>query len=347
MACVAVACVWLASPDRRAAARTLQEVAGTTIQAPDKLPFAEWLVGFREEALASGISQATVDLALSEIEPLPVVVERDRTQAEFVLPLDVYLKRRLSAKTVKTGRQMAREHRTVLRRVSARFGVPSAVIVSVWGLESTFGRFTGTRPTIVALATLAHDNRRASMFRAELIDALRIIDAGDVEAGNMTGSWAGAMGQPQFMPSSYLKYAVDFDGDGRRDIWRSRPDAFASIGNYLKEHGWKTGARWGRAVRVPKASEKKVAAAAPMRATGCAAERQMTMALPLSRWRALGVTAEARAPLPKSKTAASLVRAGSRSFLVYDNYEALLAYNCAHAYALSVALLSDRIAGGK
>ena len=240
---------------------------------------------------------------------------------------------------------MAAQHRAVLKRASSKYRVPSPVIVSVWGLESTFGRFTGTRPTIAALATLAHDNRRAAMFRSELIDALRIIDAGDVNLVNMTGSWAGAMGQPQFMPSSYLKYAVDADGDGRRDIWRSQADAFGSIANYLKEHGWKAGERWGRAVRVPKAVEGKVADAAPMRLQGCAAERQMTVPLPLSRWRSLGVTTEGRAALPKSKLPASLVRAGSRSFLVYENYESILAYNCAHAYALSVALLSDRVGG--
>jgi len=311
---------------------------------PDRAAFTEWLAGFRQDALKSGIRQATLDLALADLEPLPIVIERDRTQAEQVFSLDAYLKRRLTPKTVRTARRMAGEHRAVLRRIAPAYGVPAPVLISVWGLESTFGRFTGTRPTIAALATLAHDDRRSAMFRAELIDALRIVEAGDVEPARMTGSWAGAMGQPQFMPSSYLKYAVDFDKDGRRDIWKSQPDAFASIANYLKEHGWQKGERWGRGVRVPKAAEQKVAEAAPMRAEGCAAERQMTVPLPLSRWRALGVTTEGRAALPKSKLPASLVRAGARSFLVYGNYEALLAYNCAHAYALSVALLSDKVA---
>ena len=336
VACVAAACSW-------AAAAGQSQAGGAAQGTPDRPEFAAWLAGVRADALKSGISQATIDLALANLEPLPIVIERDRTQAEKVLPLDVYLKRRLDRKTVRTARRMAGEHRKVLKRIASAYGVPPGVVISVWGLESTFGRFTGTRPTIAALATLAHDDRRGAMFRAELIDALRIVDAGDVQPASMTGSWAGAMGQPQFMPSSYIKYTVDFDKDGRRDIWRSQPDAFASIANYLKEHGWRAGERWGRAVRVPKAAADKVNEAAPLRTEGCAAERQMTIPLPLSRWRALGVTTEARSALPKSKIAASLVRAGSKSFLVYGNYEALLGYNCAHAYALSVALLGDKI----
>jgi membrane-bound lytic murein transglycosylase B len=307
-----------------------------------KAPFEEWLKELRREALAKGISEATVASALGEVAVLPVVVERDRAQAEQVLPIDTYLKRRLDARTVRTARRMLREQRTLLRKVSAKFGVPSATLISVWGLESTFGRFSGIRPTVTALATLAYDNRRSDLFRAELFDALRILDRGDIELARMKGSWAGAMGQPQFMPSSYLKYAVDFDGDGRRDIWSSRVDTFASIANYLREHGWTKGQRWGRAVRLP-AKAAAIAAAAPMRVEGCVAERQMTVKLPLSRWRALGVRTETKQPLPRAAIEASLVRTGSRAFLVYGNYEALLAYNCAHAYALSVALLSDRL----
>ncbi|RPJ70451.1 MAG: lytic murein transglycosylase [Acidobacteria bacterium] len=343
VACGASACLWVVAVEARAA----RQGTGVVQVVPDRAAFTEWLAGFRQDALKNGISQATLDLALADLEPLPIVIERDRTQAEHVLALDVYLKRRLNPKTVKTARQMAAQNRAVLKRVSSTYGVPPPVVVSVWGLESTFGRFTGTRPTIAALATLAHDNRRAAMFRSELLDALRIVEAGDIEPARMTGSWAGAMGQPQFMPSSYRKYAVDFDKDGRRDIWQSRPDAFASIANYLKEQGWRRGERWGRAVRVPEAAEAKIAEAAPLRTEGCSAERAMTMPLTVARWRALGVTTEGRKALPKSKVTASLVRAGARSFLVYQNYESLLGYNCAHAYALSVALLSDRVAGAK
>ena len=306
----------------------------------EKAPFDDWLAALRQEALARGISQLTVESALAGVAALPVVVERDRTQAEQVLPIDTYLRRRVDARTVRTARRMLRQHASLLRKVTAKYGVPPSTLIAVWGLESTFGRFSGVRPTIPALATLAYDNRRSEMFRSELFDALQILDRGDIELARMKGSWAGAMGQPQFMPSSYLKYAVDFDGDGRRDIWSSRGDTFASIANYLHEHGWTKAQRWGRAVRLP-AKAAAIEEAAPLRVEGCVAERQMTVRLPLSRWRALGVRTEARQPLPRARIEASLVRAGARAFLVYGNYEALLAYNCAHAYALSVALLSE------
>jgi membrane-bound lytic murein transglycosylase B len=308
-----------------------------------KPPFAEWLADLRKEALSRGITEPTVEAALGGLEPLPIVVERDRTQAERVLPLDEYLKRRLNRKFVKTARERRRQQGPVLARVSARYGVPPGVLVAVWGLESNFGRFSGVRPTIASLATLAYDNRRAALFREELFDALRILDRGDVTVERMKGSWAGAMGQPQFMPSSYLRFARDFDGDGRPDIWRSLPDVFASIANFLKEQGWRAGGAWGRRVKVPAVSAAKLESVAPLRSSGCEAVRQMSEPLPLSRWRALGLKLQGREKSPPPSTPASLVRAGKNDFLVFDNYQALLQYNCAHAYALSVALLSDRL----
>lgn len=308
-------------------------------------PLDQWLAELRKEALQKGISQRTVDTALSNIQLLPVVVERDRTQAERTLAVDKYLKRRLDRKTVRTARTMAAFHAQLLSKVSRRYGVPSNVIVAVWGLESNFGRFSGVRPTIPALATLAYDNRRSVLFRQELFDALRILDRGDIDADHMRGSWAGAMGQPQFMPSTYLRFAQDFDGDGRTDIWRSEADAFASIANFLKQQGWQEGARWGRSVKVPAVAQAKIGEAVPLRAQGCEAVRQMSEAAPWSRWKAMGVRLEGGQKAPAAPTPASLVRAGSRNFLVFDNYQALLQYNCAHAYALSVALLSDLVRG--
>ena len=306
--------------------------------------FEEWLAALRAEALAKGISQRTVDTALGSLERLPVVVERDRTQAELTLTLDQYLKRRLPARIVRSAREMATTHRAELQRASVRYGVPRPFIVAVWGLESNFGRFQGVRPTVATLATLAYDARRGTLFREELFAALRILDSGEVEPEALKGSWAGAMGQAQFMPSSYLKWAVDADGNGRRDIWASRPDIFGSIANYLKEHGWTTGERWGREVRLGDKPASRVAAAVPMRLTGaCQAVRDMTEARPLSAWRELGVTQKNGAALPRADIAASLVRVDTHRFLVYRNYEALLAYNCAHSYALSVAFLAERI----
>ena len=217
-------------------------------------------------------------------------------------------------------------------------------MIAVWAVESNFGRFIGVRPTVPVLATLAYDPRRATFFRGQLFDALEILNRGDIEQASLKGSWAGALGQVQFMPSSYLKFAVDFDGDGRRDIWASMPDVFASLANYLAEHGWTGGERWGREVVVSKAARPRVSAAAPKRESGCRALRQMTEPLPLADWQKAGVRLRGGGALPKSTLNASLVDDGVRQFLVYPNYDVILAYNCAHSYALSVGLLSDAIA---
>lgn len=305
--------------------------------------FPAWLVGLRTEALGRGISPATLDRALGSLEPLPVVVQRDRAQAEFTLTLDAYLQRRLAPALVRDTRRAYARERRLLGNVSAAYGVPPHVIAAVWAIESNLGRFSGVRPTVQSLATLAWDGRRAAFFREELFAALAILDRGHIEHERLRGSWAGAMGQPQFMPSSYLRYAQDFDNDGRRDIWRSLPDVFASIAFYLKEQGWEEGGTWGREVTVPERAAGAVAAAAPPRVDGCRAAREMSEPLPLERWRELGVRSLGGTALPRADVIGSLVEAGDRRFLVYRNYEALLGYNCAHAYALSVALLAERL----
>ena len=276
-------------------------------------------------------------------EPEPTVIERDRTQAETILPLETYLDRQLRPAVIRTARQMFTRHRTVLDEIGTRYGVSPRLIVSIWGLESNFGRFTGVRPTIGALATLAWDPRRSTFFRGELLSAMEILDRGDIDVARMRGSWAGAMGQPQFMPSSYLKWAEDFDGDGRRDIWSTQSDVFASIANYLQAHGWKSGQTWGREVTVSREAARLIATDVARREGSCVARRDMTAALPMARWQELGVRLTSGAALPKTEFTASLVSGTTRHFLVYDNYDALLDYNCAHSYAVSVALLSNRI----
>jgi membrane-bound lytic murein transglycosylase B len=305
-------------------------------------PFDEWLVELRTEAEGRGISKALLDRAFSDLQPVEQILERDRTQAEFTLDLEAYLKRRLTPQMIRQARQMHSRHRAVLKKVEKAYGVPSQIVVSVWGLESNFGRFAGVRPTIPALATLAYDPRRSVMFRRELMTALEIVDRGDIELEKLKGSWAGALGQPQFMPSSYAEYAQDFDGDGRKDIWRSLPDVFASIAYYLKQHGWTPGVRWGREVKVASVQESAMLAI-PWREEGCRARRLMTQPRPLIEWRKMGVRTMANSLVPRVDLDASLVVAGRRHFLMYDNYEALLGYNCSHSYALSVALLADRI----
>jgi membrane-bound lytic murein transglycosylase B len=315
--------------------------------APQNTPaspgFDEWLAALRAEALSRGISQATVDLALTGLAPEPVIVARDRMQPEQTQSLDAYLAERLTPKIVAKARALAVEHAALLDRVRGRYGVPGPVMISIWAAESNFGQFTGARPIISALATLAYDPRRPALFRSELFEALRILDRGLVPIGELKGSWAGAMGQPQFMPSSYLKYAVDFDGDGRADIWTSEPDVFASMANYLKQSGWVEDERWGREVRIPRAAMTRIDRSVAMQRTGCRARREMTVWQPLSRWAQLGVTLPGGQALPAANVTAALVRGRQRHFLVYRNYQAILDYNCSNAYAISIGLLADRL----
>jgi len=307
--------------------------------------FAEFLAAVRDEAISHGIRPEIVEEALTHIEePLPIVLERDRAQAETVLSLETYIARRLTPKRIRTGRDMMARHRDLLARVADQYGVPARVIVAVWGVESEYGRLTGIRPTIAALATLAWDPRRSTLFRAELFRALEIVNRGDIDLAHLRGSWAGAMGQPQFMPSSYQQFAEDFNGDGRKDIWSTLDDVFASIGNYLKGHGWSSSETWGREVKVTPEVARRITNDVARRDGNCRAIRDMTVALPLKEWRALGVRLPNGAALPAADVDASLISGKARHFLVYRNYDALLEYNCANAYALGVALLGDRIA---
>ena len=319
-----------------------QELPPIAPVAPLPPPFDEWLATVREEALTRGIRPEILDAAFAGAAPVPQILDRDRSQAEFTLDLEAYLKRRLTTATVRTAQQMYTRHRTLLQRIGKQYGVNSRILVAVWGLESNFGRFAGVRPTIPTLLTLAYDPRRAAFFRAELFSALEILTRGDIELERLKGSWAGALGQPQFMPSSYLEYAQDFDEDGRRDIWSSQPDVFASIAYYMQRHGWTEGEAWGREIRIP-AAQRARALALPRRERGCRAARLMTPPRPLTAWRKEGFRTVSGQPLPASEMPASLVQAGTRSFLLYSNYDALLGYNCAHTYALSVGLLADRL----
>jgi membrane-bound lytic murein transglycosylase B len=304
--------------------------------------FEEFLAGVRAEALKRGISEATLDRALNGLQPEAVVVARDRAQPELVQSLDEYVERRLSARTIATAREMAAHHTKLLRRVDEKYGIQPALMIAIWGLESNFGKFTGSYSTISALATLAYDGRRP-LFRSELFAALAIVEQRKIEPAELKGSWAGAMGQPQFMPSSFLKHAVDFDGDQAIDIWTSTPDVFGSMANYLQNAGWRDGERWGREVRITKSVMAKVERSVGMRAGGCRAVRELSTARPLDTWRELGVTLTNGNALPKADMSASLVRGQKRHFLVYRNYEAILSYNCSNSYAVSVGLLSDRI----
>ena len=307
-------------------------------------PFDIWLADLIHEANDKGFNDTLLQDTLVGIEPLPRVIQADRSQAELNPGLGRYLSTRLTRTNITRGREQAKEHRALLSRIEKEYGVQRRFILAIWAMESRYGRITGREPIFRALATLAWEPRRADYFRGELFNALTMVQRKDIEAKTMTGSWAGAMGQTQFMPSSYLKYAVDFDKDGRRDIWTSVPDALASIANYLKGYGWKEGETWGREVKVSAAAREKVTDDVKMRTEGCFAIRNMSEPRKLSDWSKFGVRRVNGSALPKSSMTASLVTTGDkRTFLVYRNYEAILGYNCAHYYALSVALLADRL----
>jgi membrane-bound lytic murein transglycosylase B len=306
--------------------------------------FEQWLDTLLAEARERGYSDELLQQTLVGLTPLERVIKADRRQTESVLTFEDYVRRRIAPEVVRRGRDLAAEHHELLRRIHQTYGVPPSIVLSVWANESRFGLVAGDVPVFQALATLAWEPRRAPYFRGELFHALSIVADGHIEAASMVGSWAGAMGQPQFMPSSYLAYAVDFDGDNRRDIWTSHADTFASIANYLKAHGWQADEPWGREVTMTSAVAGRVARAVKARGAGCRAMRAMTEPVSAATWQRLGVRGADGEALAAAAPPAALVRAGQRRFLVHGNYDALLRYNCHHHYALAVALLADRIA---
>ncbi|WP_428251753.1 lytic murein transglycosylase [Halomonas sp.] len=295
--------------------------------------FDAWLARFRREARAEGISAATLERALASLRYRPRVIELDRSQPEFVRPIWQYLDSAVSARRVTTGRQRLAEHRDTARRMEARYGVPAEVIVAIWGIESNYGGNFGDFSTLEALATLAYDGRRRDFARGELLAALRIIEAGDIAPERMLGSWAGAMGHTQFIPSSFAAYAVDGDGDGRRDIWGSIPDVMASTANYLARAGWQEGQPWGVEVTLPEGFDY--------------AQTELSHRRPARDWAALGVRPVDGGTLPAFDAAAVITPAGASgpAFLVGPNFRAILRYNNATSYALAVGSLADEIAG--
>lgn len=305
------------------------------IPAAANLGFDRWTQGFRKRALAQGISAATFDRAFRGIDYNTYVIEKDRNQSEFTKAIWDYLDSAVSDTRVANGRAALEQHRDLLERIEAAFGVDKGVVVAVWGLESSYGTHRGDTPLIEALATLAYDGRRGSFFESQLIAALRILQSGDVDPRNMTGSWAGAMGHTQFIPTSYLAYAVDFTGDGRRDIWADDPsDALASTAAYLARSGWRKGQPWGMEVTLPRGFD-----------FGLTGERVKKSA---AEWAALGVRdADGRKPGDHGP-ASILMPAGARgaAFMIFPNFHAIERYNAADAYVIAVGHLADRIAGG-
>jgi membrane-bound lytic murein transglycosylase B len=293
--------------------------------------FASFLTGVRAEARSVGVRPATLDRAFAGVAPNQKVLERDRHQPEFTMTWARYRTLVITDKRITDGRQAVAANRPLFQRVEQRFGVGSGVIAGIWGLESSFGTGTGDFRVVEALATLAWEGRRASFFRGELMAALKILDHGDVAPGAMTGSYAGAMGQPQFMPTSYLRYAVDFEGHGRRDIWTSKPDVLGSIANYLAASGWRDGQTWGQAVITPSSVD----------ASGRDAKR------PVSEWARVGVRPVSGGWAARPETPAGLVApdgTGGETFLVFNNFAAIRRYNPSDYYAIAVGLIGDQVA---
>ncbi|KMM86982.1 membrane-bound lytic murein transglycosylase B [Pseudomonas taetrolens] len=310
------------------------------VDVPDIQPaqtFSEWQAGFREQALKAGINPLVFDNAFIGITPDMGVIKADRSQPEFSRPVWEYLDGALSPLRVRNGQRLLTQNAELLDRIEQRYGVDRQVLVSVWGMESNFGTFQGNKSVIRSLATLAYEGRRPEFAQSQLLAALKIIQEGDIAPGKMLGSWAGAMGQTQFIPTTYETHAVDFDGDGRRDIWNSSADALASTAHYLQSSGWKQGQPWGFEVKLPSNFDYTLADGAIRKS--------------VSEWQQLGVTLPAGSTAPagaEQLTATLLVPAGYRgpAFLVLDNFRAILRYNNSSSYALAVALLSERFNGG-
>lgn len=311
---------------------------------PAPPPFDAWLAALVEEAAAAGFDRRLLDRTLVGLRPLRTVVEADKSQAEDAGSLGATLENRLAPEPIALGRELMTRHAPLLSRIEREYEVPGSYAVAIWGIETGYGRYTGDVPVFQALATLAWEPRRSRYFRSELFNALRMVDTSEADVSMMVGSWAGAIGQPQFMPSSYLRYAVDGDGDGRRDIWNSVSDTLASIANYLRHFGWRPTELWGREVTLADADRSRLGIGS-LRSEGCSALRRLSSPRALGAWAALGIRASDGSQPPLSDMESSLLVLEGRHFLVGRNYEAILGYNCVHRYALSVSLLADAISG--
>ena len=295
--------------------------------------FAECKARLKEQAIAAGVTSKTASDVMNEVEHLDRVIELDRRQPEFTTTFADYLNRRVSEARISKGRELLQEHRALLARVTRETGVPAPYLVAFWGLETNFGSYFGKMPVPSSLTTLACDARRSGFFSEQLIAALKIIDEGAIPADQMEGSWAGAMGHVQFMPTVFLQHAVDADGDGRRDLWHSLPDAMMSAGKFLQSMNWNSDYRWGREVGLPDNFDYSLSDG---------------RRLPLTTWREMGITDAFGNTLAQEPIDAALVvPAGYQgpAFLAYDNFRVIMGWNRSEFYAIAVGHLADRIAG--
>lgn len=297
-------------------------------------PFGMWVEEVKQEALANGISKALVDRAFVGVTPNPSLIALDRKQPEGTKTFSDYLAGAVTQSRINQGRKLYAQHKALLESTAQKYGVQARFLVALWGIETSFGGYTGNQSTIEALATLAYDGRRSEFFRNELIAALQIIDQGHTTLEAMNGSWAGALGQCQFMPTSFHKYAVDGNGDGKIDIWHSLPDVFASMANYLKSEGWDANQTWGRKVRLPQNFDMTLTDGKHYKT--------------LAEWTALGVVDEQGSALPDKPLQAAITIPGKPYegvYIVYGNYDVLLHWNKSRYFATAVGTLSDAFLG--
>lgn len=294
--------------------------------------FKNWLSGFKKQAVSEGISKHTLDRAFKGVTLNKKVIESDRKQPEFTQTFFQYFNRAVSKHRINNGKKFYKKHKTLLDKVTQKYGVPGRYLIAFWGMETNYGGYTGKLPIIQSLATLAYDPRRSEFFTNELLSALTILDSGHISLEQMNGSWAGAMGHVQFMPSNYLRYGVDGDGDGKVNLWDSLPDALYSAGNFLQQLGWKNGENWGREVKLPNNFDYSLA--------------DNRTKKPLNEWHKLGIKFATGKPIPNIDLKARLLLIADYkgpAFLVYDNFKVIKRWNNADKYAIAVGHLSDRI----
>ena len=308
---------------------------------PDFSGFSAWLAATAIDAQAAGISEETVELAFKDLQPDPRVIRFDRKQPEFVQTFEQYLTARVTDSRVREGRGYFKDERALLDKIADRYEVDPEYLLAFWGLESSFGRYQGKYSIIRSLATLGYDPRRSKFFTRELFKALQILEEGHIAPKDFVGGWAGAMGQNQFMPSSFLNYAADFDGDGKKNIWSNRGDVWASIANYLHKNGWKRGRGWGAPVTLP--SDLDLGQLKPEKLSkGCRALQHHTRKLSLSEWRKLGLKPAANLSEDLAYAIVIPDKGASTSYLVGGNFRTILSYNCTNKYAVSIGLMGQR-----
>lgn len=300
--------------------------------AEQNMPFEQYVDALKKEAITLGINKEIVDSAFVDVAFLPRSVASDKAQPEFKLTLDSYIPRAVPDWKIKQAREAYKKHYHLLQKIGKEYGVQPRFIVALWGIETNFGRLTGRHNVVSSLTTMAYEGRREALFKKQLFAALTILEQGHIEQDKFIGSWAGAMGQVQFMPTSYLNYAVDYDKDGRKDIWNTPGDVFASAANYLKTEGWNNKETWGRQIKLPKNFNMKLAGIKQQKS--------------LSEWQDLGVRRFDGSDLPNASLQASVVipdDTQGRIYLTYGNYKVLMHWNRSFYFATAVSYLSDRI----